>query len=252
MAQYLIKITHPHVKKNILAVYPLVKIIELKPSLLLIESKDYSNINFKRFFGIEHYLSAFVFERSEDDFDLLFDYVKKNICNSLPQNLSFRVTASRHDKNYKFTSFEINQKLGELIHNQTHAKGSMADFDKEFCVDVFSKILIFSWNKVDCFLGLPVGINGSAYLDVTSKNYILKGLLMMYRGISLIMKSPNKEEYFLLNYFHTGREIMFVDEIKTKITINDEFLNPLGLRTIEEQNILLNLFKEVVLNENIC
>ncbi len=100
---------------------------------------------------------------------------------------SFRVTSSRSNKNFKLTSQELNEKLGEFIIKKLKKKVKLKNPDKTVYVEIGEKEAFIYLEKINGVGGLPVGVSGkvigslSGGLDSPVASY-----LMMKRGCEVI------------------------------------------------------------------
>ncbi len=156
----------------------------------------------KYVFGIINFSPAIKTEADMESIKkITLKFIKK-----LNKNKSFRVSA-KNLSNKKMRSMDINIKIGAFIQNKTKAKVSLEKFDFELGVEVIdNEAYVFS-ERVKCFGGLPVGIEGGVAVLVEDKKSILAALMVMKRGCSIFPVSFDKVNINLLKKYSYGYDI---------------------------------------------
>lgn len=128
---------------------------------ILIEIKEELEENIDKFlilkevFGIVNF--SFALEAPQD-----LEEIKKACWKILKKKDfdNFRVTASRSDKNFSFTSEEINKKVGAFIVEKTKAQVKLKEAQIECFIEVTNKKAYIYVDKIQGAGGLPVGSGG--------------------------------------------------------------------------------------------
>ncbi|MBW3000235.1 hypothetical protein KY339_06205 [Candidatus Woesearchaeota archaeon] len=126
---------------------------------------------------------------------------------------SFRVTASRANKNFELKSPEIESQLGAFVVEKLNKKVSLKEFDLKLGVEIFDKAYLFT-EKVYCFGGLPVGITGNVVCLIENENDLIAAWLMMKRGCNIFPVSFKEIELGLLKKYYLENELKIVKNIK--------------------------------------
>ncbi|MBD3319079.1 hypothetical protein GF342_04180 [Candidatus Woesearchaeota archaeon] len=99
---------------------------------------------------------------------------------------TFCLKTQRLDKTFAHTSMEVSKIIGKKMEQQTHIPVNLQQAALTIGIEIMPKhVLIFS-EKIECFGGLPVGVDSIAHIIVQHKKDVLAGLLMMKRGCQLI------------------------------------------------------------------
>jgi thiamine biosynthesis protein ThiI len=111
----------------------------------------------KKVLGLEAF--SFVFKIEAD-----FEKIKEKTLEILREKEfnSFRVTASRSQKNFPLNSQEINVELGAYIVEKLNKKVNLHTPDITCFVEIVEKTAYLSFNKIIGTPGLPFGIEGKA------------------------------------------------------------------------------------------
>lgn len=118
---------------------------------------------------------------------------------------SFRITARRITKEFKFNSQQICQIVGEYVKLKTGAKVDLSNPDIDINIEI-NKGLAFVFTKyIKCFGGLPVGTEGKVVCVISNKNSVIAALQILRRGCEVYLLFTNKKIKqilkFLENYY---------------------------------------------------
>jgi len=152
--------------------------IKRKQGRIIVETDEQVSEELKRVFGIVNFSQAERADSYEGLKNLALRILKtKNF-------LTFRVTATRANKNFKKTSGEVAAEMGELILNDLNKKVSLKNFDINAQIEISDKFYIF-FEKTPCQGGLPVGAEGKALCLIESDEGLAAAFLMMKRGCEI-------------------------------------------------------------------
>ncbi|MBT3298660.1 hypothetical protein HN385_07045 [archaeon] len=180
------------------------KVVRLR-SRYIIDS--FSNHNMiKRVFGLVSYSLALQVDK---DLDSMKKGVEKiilndNVFNNLgDKKIKFKVSTKRSDKRFPIKSPDVNMKIGQFIESHfEHLEFSLKEFEIEINVEINQEAAYLFINKINCFGGLPSGVEGKVNLLCQDKSDLLAGLLMMRRGVSLdVLTLKDKLDISLLQKF---------------------------------------------------
>jgi len=109
----------------------------------------------KKIFGIHHFEFGFETEAEMEN-------MKKEVLKIFkePHPSSFKVSASRSEKNYPFDSMDIEKELGGVIHEGLRIPVSLSHPESELSVEVVEGRAYFTVNRIEGAGGLPVGCSG--------------------------------------------------------------------------------------------
>ena len=91
-----------------------------------------------------------------------------NLFKNITQETSFRVSARRQNKNFKYNSQEINNIVGEHIQSKTGLKVNLTKPDIEVIIEIVNNTVFIGIVKIDTYGGLPVGTGESALSLISS------------------------------------------------------------------------------------
>lgn len=99
---------------------------------------------------------------------------------------SFRVTTTRADKSFKYTSPEISRKIGAAINKRFNWKVDLEDYDLNLFLEITKKGAFIYSEKIRGDGGLPVSSSGKGALLLSGGiDSPVAGLKMMKRGLAL-------------------------------------------------------------------
>ena len=124
-----------------------------------------------------------------------------NMAKKHSKTTTFRVTARRVTKGLDLSSLEINQKIGAFIVEKTGFKVSLKNPGLDLGIEIIDERAFVFNKKIDCFGGLPVGIEGKVLCLISDENSLLNGLFLMKRGCSIeITALTNRKTSFLQHF----------------------------------------------------
>ena len=114
--------------------------------------------------------------------------IKKIALNLIPEKTSsFRINSSRSNKNFKYSSLEMNNMLGDYIINNKNLKVDLTNPEITIYIEITENNSFIYNEKIKSLGGLPVGVSGkvvsliSGGIDSPVSSYYL-----MKRGCSVI------------------------------------------------------------------
>ncbi len=109
----------------------------------------------------------------------------------------FRVSCRRADKEFKYTSKEIERIVGEEIVNRKGAKVDLKNFDLEIGIELFNGKAYLFTEKIRGYGGLPAKTQGKVITVLRNKRDVVAALMLMKRGIDPVVVG-NKRTILLL------------------------------------------------------
>lgn len=148
----------------------------------------------KRIFGIVSYSPAIrVHQNLEEIKESVIDLLKKN-------KGTFKVETNRADKTFPGKSPEISQEIGKYVEKHTSLKFAL-DAQLVVTVEINQAGAFIFLEKIPCFGGLPVGVEGKIIVLLENEASILAGLLFMKRGCQILPVAPSIRDISLLQKF---------------------------------------------------
>ncbi|MBI2672294.1 tRNA 4-thiouridine(8) synthase ThiI [Candidatus Woesearchaeota archaeon] len=153
---------------------------------LVLELKDETKIDeikqkLTNIFGIAHFSFAVKTTLELED-------IKKEILKLISDKTrTFRIKSTRSNKDFKFSSQELNNMLGEFVIKEKNLKVDLENPDQTFFVEITEKNSFVYTEKIKSVGGLPVGVSGkvisliSGGIDSPVASYFA-----MKRGCSVI------------------------------------------------------------------
>ena len=151
---------------------------------------------FRLVFGVTSLSPAI---RVSQDLPAIRDAALQSIRDSTPQ--SFRVSASRSDKGFPYTSPQIERDVGAHIQKHTGTPVRLKEADIEIGIDISSGHAHVFTEKIEGAGGLPLGTQGHATCEIRNPHDELAALLLMRRGVSMTCSG---EESRLVYAFSRG------------------------------------------------
>ncbi len=166
--------------------------------------------NLSEVLGVVSYSPAWEFASLEEvkDFLRAQEGIFKNAS-------SFRITASRADKNYPLTSPEIERELGAVVHETFSTPVDLKNPQVNVGVDYIDEFFYLYFEKIPGWGGLPVGVSGKLVVLLSGGiDSPVAAFLMMKRGAELILLHFRREPitdrikdiHAALSRFSAGRE----------------------------------------------
>jgi thiamine biosynthesis protein ThiI len=133
-------------------------------------------------FGVANF--SFV-ERAPADLDVIQERIVQALDGK--QFASFRIDARRADKDFPFTSPEINRRLGAVVKAKSGARVDLENAELTVSVEILPRDAFFGFDKIAGAGGLPVGATGRvAALISGGFDSPVAAYRMMQRGCRLI------------------------------------------------------------------
>lgn len=156
---------------------------------------------------------------------------------------TFKVETQRSDKTFPIKSPEMNVLIGRFIEENSNLKFARNNPDNLLGIEINHQGVYLFTETIDCFGGLPSGVEGRVGLLVENQESLLAGLLMMKRGCDLVLVgfkkfkidllqsfSPTKLELKLVKNF-SGLEEFMVDKKISVLVSGQRFDNYKKLET---------------------
>jgi adenylyl- and sulfurtransferase ThiI len=159
---------------------------------ILIESDG--AIDLRRVFGIVSYSPCFL---ASAGLASLCEGALK-IARSIDKTSTFRISTKRLTKDNGLSSMELNKKIGAFIAEKTGFKVNLDNPDLNIGIELIGKDAFLFHETVDCFGGLPVGVEGRVLALLSDEKSELAALLMMKRGCAVEIASLSPIKFDLL------------------------------------------------------
>ena len=105
---------------------------------------------------------------------------------SYDKSNSFRISSRRQNKNFKFTTQQINQIVGQYIVDQKGLKVNLDNPDLDILIEIVNDKAFIGTKKIRAFGGLPVGTGESALSLISSGiDSPVASFNIIKRGVSL-------------------------------------------------------------------
>jgi len=114
---------------------------------------------------------------------------------------TFKIEPKRSDKRFPLTSPEINIQLGRYIEENTSLKFCGEGYDYLLGVEINQEGAYLFTSIVNCFGGLPTGVEGRVGVLIEEEASLLAGLLFMKRGCDIYPLSFIEKDISLLQKF---------------------------------------------------
>jgi len=178
---------------NIKKITEINKVKKLRSRLIADYFPKHSKL--KNVFGLTSYSPAFF---ADKDMEKIKEKALSIIKN---KQGSFKIETKRSDKTFPLKSPEINVLVGEFIEKNTNLKFSFENAENILKIEINQQGAYFFFDTIQCFGGLPTGVEGEIYLLVENEASLLAGLLMMKRGCSIVPLSSRNKDISLLQKF---------------------------------------------------
>ena len=200
------------------------------PGRIFAESKEDISKELRHVFGIVNFSVA---EQAES-----YEELKTLLSNLLAKKdfKTFRITASRIDKSFPKTSEEIAREMGAFVAESMKKKVDLENFDLNIQIEIAGKPYVF-FEKISCFGGLPVGVEGKVLCFLENYDGIAAAFLVMKRGCDIMcasikdfdisklsLFSPDKINFFKINSFEELEAIARNENAKA-IVVGDRLEN---------------------------
>ncbi len=143
--------------------------------------KEFLREKLSNIFGITSF--SFAVKSSLD-----LEEIKKISAKLISENInSFRIKSSRSNKNYKYSSSEMNNLLGEYIVNNKKLKVDLTNPEITVYVEITENNSFIYNEKIKSLGGLPVGVSGKVISLVSGGiDSPVSSYFMMKRGCSVV------------------------------------------------------------------
>ena len=209
------------------------KISLVRNRILVYSNDDCSCL--RNVFGIVSFSKAFEINQDLDEMNKhAFKFYKKG---------TFRISAQRLEKNFKYNSEQINKIVGAYIVKKKHASVKLKDPDLNIGIELFNKKAYVFGKKINALGGLPVGVEGNIGLLLEDENSILAGILMLKRGCSISLIQKKNVNCDLLKKFCYGFELKTYKNVPKgmkALAVND------ALDNIKERNFKITVFRPLI------
>ncbi|MBU4501869.1 MAG: hypothetical protein KKA79_04700 [Nanoarchaeota archaeon] len=137
---------------------------------------------------------------------------------------SFKISAKRSDKNFPFTSQQINQDVGQYIVDKTGANVNLKKADVDIGIEIVNKKAYVFNEKIEGLNGLPIGTAGKVAVLLEDKRSIVAAYLMMKRGCSINFIKKKDIDVNILEKYSYGSKIKIDDRAPSDVkalVVND-------------------------------
>ncbi|MEK6937682.1 MAG: THUMP domain-containing protein [Nanoarchaeota archaeon] len=178
---------------NIRKIAGITKIKNVRGRLIVDYSSEHQKL--KQVFGLVSYSPALLVEKD-------FEKIKEKAVAMLKEKKgTFKIEPKRADKRFPLTSPEINIQLGKYIEAHTSLTFKGEGYDYLLGVEINQEGAYLFTEVVNCFGGLPTGVEGKVALLVEDEASLLAGLMFMKRGCDIIPISLKEKDISLLQKF---------------------------------------------------
>src|SRR4030042_1485618 len=209
--------------------------IKSLPGRLLLEAEQEANV--KPVFGISSYSPC---TKIKADLKTLCSEALK-LAKNHSKTTRFRISARRSTKSFPLSSLELNSKMGAFIVEKAGLKVDLENPDLDIGIEIIGKEAFVFEKTIDCFGGLPVGVEGKALVLIDEKApnpSFLAALLMMRRGCAIEIAGLSSLNYSLIQTysprllaFHRIKKLSdlkeLADKLDCKAVVVDETLQTL-------------------------
>ena len=192
---------------NIKKIANVEKILKLRSRYIINFFEEHHKL--KNVFGLTSYSTTV---KSGKEIEIIkqkvVDYVK---------NLkgTFKIITKRSDKNFPIKSPEFNVMVGEHVEKETNLKFSFDNPDYVINIEINQEAAYIFTETIDCFGGLPTGVEGKVLLLIEDEASFLAGLLMMKRGVAIYPISFETKDISLLQkYSPQDLNLVVVKDLK--------------------------------------
>jgi len=214
-----------------------VRVMRKRNRLLVEEGVDLSRV-----FGLISYSPAL-------EINLDLKEIKEKVLELIKNKRfeTFAIATKRMGADLEFNSKEINEQIGEFVLKNLKKKVNLSQPDLIIGIEfIDDKAYVFT-ETVECFGGLPVGVEGKVFLLVEDEKSLLAGLLMMKRGCDIMPVGLDDFDISLLQKYSPKK--LELKKIKT-IKELEKFDLPVVVGDGVEENNLVVLEPLVGLNKN--
>ncbi|MBN2052152.1 hypothetical protein JW756_01495 [Candidatus Woesearchaeota archaeon] len=192
--------------------------IKQLPGRLLVEAEH--ELDFRRVFGNVSYSPC---TKTSAEIKAICSEALKQAENH-EKTTSFKISARRLTKERFSSSLELNKQIGAFIVQKKGWKVDLEKPDLDICVEIIDDEAFLFTKTINCFGGLPAGVEGKVLALVSDEKSILAALLIMRRGCAVELVASSDTNYSLLQEFcpyklilHKIKKIPEIDEIAKKL-----------------------------------
>jgi adenylyl- and sulfurtransferase ThiI len=179
--------------ENIKKIAAVKKIKKLRSRFVVDFFKSHSNL--RKVFGLTSYSPSFRVEK-----DIMA--IKKKALEMLDEKGgSFKVNSKRSDKTFLVKSPDLNVLVGEHVESNSELKFSFSNPDNILKIEINQEGAYLFFETIECFGGLPTGVEGKVDVLIENEASLLAGLMFMKRGCNIFPVSFYKKEISLLQKF---------------------------------------------------
>jgi len=143
----------------------------------------------------------------------------------LTKKKSFAVRAKRNNKKFKYTSKQIEEKVGEYIKTKSKASVNLTTPDITTHIEIVANKAFLTTEKNTGLGGLPVGVSGTIACLMTSKETdFAAALLFLRRGCEVIpihLRTNEKEHQKFLNKCSSLEKFAYGSVIRPKSALGE-------------------------------
>lgn len=130
---------------------------------------------------------------------------------------TFKVVSRRSDKSFPIKSPDLNVEVGKYIEANSHLEFSFSDPAINLGIEINQDGAYLFLETVQCFGGLPTGVEGEVYLLLQDEASFLAGLMFMKRGCNII--PVGKGDFSLLQQYSPQKLVMEEKVIDSSIPL---------------------------------
>ena len=190
---------------NIKTITSVKKIKNIRSRLIVDYFSDHHLL--KNIFGLTSYSLAV---KVEPEIDIIkqvaLDLVKE-------KEGSFKVSTKRSDKRFPIKSPDVNVVVGSHIEENSQLNFKLKEPDHILFIEINQDGTYLYLDVVNCFGGLPSGVEGRVYVLLENEASFLAGLLIMKRGCEIVPVSSKDFNLSLLQRYNPQK----LENVKIKI-----------------------------------
>jgi len=179
----------------------------------------------KKVFGIKYFSFVYEVDRNIKELEKEVERILKQFKIDKTKKIAFQT--KRSDKNFPFTSIEVNSKLGE-ISNRLGLKVDYKNFEKKIFIEITGKKIYVYTDRTNGFGGLPVGTSGRVLVLFSGGiDSPVASWLMMKRGCTV--------DFLHFHVFKNNKQA-FNSKIKTLAEMLNQYQNKSKLYLVPYSN----------------
>jgi len=177
---------------------------------VLVKSKEDCSC-LKRVFGLVSYSPCCIVETEEELKEKLVELLSSKKFDS------FRLSINRANKQYPKRRIQLQREIGQYLEEKW--KVDLKNYDLEVFIEVSTKGFLIYFEKIECFGGLPVGIEGKLYALIEDASSIKAALLMMRRGCEVLPIGFKEQDISVLDKFGNKNKFRIVQELSSDLPL---------------------------------